>query len=160
MVVDAGLSISCNNFLVVLGRLACRIQANIELVFAVCITVIVVELVIELHLDIVVHPPVKSKCISLGSSTVDIAEIEVASLIAGAELDISKLTDGLDLGVLATVCIIALLSTEKKITGLDVPSSEVLGLGIGCIGLETDIVTNVGSLVTEAVPVTCKLYCP
>ena len=160
MVVHTGLSVSGDNLLVILGRLTGGIEADVQFVLAVCITVIIVELVVKLQLDVVVHPPVESYGISLGSTSVNIAEIEVASLVTTAEFKIAPFVDRLDLGVLSTIGVIALGSAEEQVTSLGIPTAEVLCFGIYSIRFEVDVISYVGRLIAEAFPVTGKLDSP
>ena len=102
VVVNSRLSGRSSDLGVVFGRLSCRIFADIELALTVSVTVVVVELVVQLHLDILVHPVVETKGVSLSRSTIDSAEIKVASLVTGAEFDVAPVVGALHLGVLAT----------------------------------------------------------
>ena len=149
MVVDAGLSGRIRDLRIILGRFPVRIRSDEELVLAVGITVVVVELVVELELDVAVDPPVQAERIGFGSTSVDGATIKVDGLVTGAELDVTPLPAPLDTGVFTAVGVVALLAAEEKVTGLDVPAAEVLGGRVGRICLEMDIVADIGSLIAE-----------
>ena len=160
MVVNTGLSGRSGDLGVVLGGFAIGIKAHIKFTLSVGVTVIIVVLVVQLHLDILVHPEVETQSIGLGGTAIDIAEVEVAVLITGAKLDISPIMSAFHLGVLASVGVITLFSAEEQVAGLGVPSTEILGLGISGVRFEVDIVTNIGGLITETIPVTGELDGP
>ena len=66
VVVYTSLVLAFNNLGIILGRIAGGIVTYEKLVLSVCITVVVVELIVENYLDVVVYLPVKTYSISLG----------------------------------------------------------------------------------------------
>ena len=153
MVVNTGLSVGGDNLGVILCRLAIGVLADIQLALAVCVAVVVVELIVDHELDVVVDVPVQAESVGFCSTAIYVAVVEVADLVASAEFEVAPLAAALDLGVLGALCVILVLTSEEKVSCLYVPSAEVLGCRVCCVSLEVDVVAYVCSLVAESVPV-------
>ena len=160
MVVHTGFAGGGDNLGEVLGGFSALVKAHIQLAFAVGVTVVVVVLVVQLHLHVVGDPVVEADGVSFGRAAEHVAVVQGQELVAGAEFKVSPLLAGFDLGVLATVGVVALAAAEQEVSGLGVPAPELLGSGICGVFLEENVVHYEGTFIAQAFPVTGQLGRP